>query len=255
MGKLIDAKASGRSLSASAGPLKVLWGGLATVLSVLYVALLAPVGALFAAMGFSSAVDRLARVGFRLIMRTCGVKLEIQGLENLAGLHSYVLVANHQSFFDVFAVVAFLPGEIRFLAKRFLLKIPLFGYAMRHSEHIIVGKGAAGGAAILKAAEVMRAGRSICIFAEGRRFNDNRIHRFKAGAACLSIALQATCVPLTFSGSGAFFPLGAKFVIPGGRMRMSLGRPISTAGLRNEDRARLTRRLEDAVRAAFVVEL
>jgi hypothetical protein len=62
-------------------------------------------------------------------------------------------------------------------------------------------------------------------------------------------------VPLTFSGTAAFFPRTAKVVVPGGKMRMSLGKPISAAGLRGEDRAELTRKLEEAVRAAFVTEV
>ena len=66
----------------------------------------------------------------RMIIRTCGIKVEIEGLEHLRGLKSYILVANHQSFFDIFAVLAYLPGDTRFVAKKELLKIPVVGYAM-----------------------------------------------------------------------------------------------------------------------------
>ena len=249
-----DAQASGIAVTPPGGALKLLWGVCATALCVLYTAVLASAAALMAALGRPGAVNALGRVWTRLIIRTCGVRVEIEGLENLAGLDSCVLVANHQSFFDIFATIAYIPREVRFIAKKELLKIPLIGYALTRSEHIVVDRQAAG-AAIRKALKVMRSGRSICFFAEGHRRSDNRVHKFKDGAAWLAIATKATCVPMAFSGTAAFFPRGAKVVVPGGRMRITLGKPISAAGLSSQDRGELTRRLEDAVRALFVSDL
>jgi 1-acyl-sn-glycerol-3-phosphate acyltransferase len=247
-----NAQAPGLEIGAPTGPFKFAWGVIATALSVLYTAVLAPFAALFAALDRPIWVCAVGRLWAWLIIRTCGVTVEIEGLENLAGLDSCILVANHQSFFDIFAAIAFIPGQVRFVAKRELLKIPVLGYALNNSEHIVIDRQS-GGSAIRKALKVMRAGRSIFVFAEGHRFSDNCVHEFKDGAAWLAIALKATCIPLTFSGTAAFFPRKAKVVVPGGRMRMTLGKPISAAGLR--DRAELTRRLEEAVRAGFVTEL
>jgi 1-acyl-sn-glycerol-3-phosphate acyltransferase len=247
-----NAQASGLVVGAAPGPLKLIWGAAATVASVIYTIVLAPFAALFAAIDRPTWVAAIGRIWARLIIRTCGIKVEIQGLENLAGLDSCILVANHQSFFDIFASLAYLPGHVRFVAKRELLRIPVLGYALKHSEHIVIDR-VAGRSAIRKALTVLRRGRSLVVFAEGTRSTDNRIHEFKDGAAWLAIALNATCVPMSFSGSGAFFPRKAKVVVPGGRMRMTLGRPISAAGLR--DRGELTRRLEEAVRAGFVTEV
>ena len=86
----------------------------------------------------------ISRVWARLIIVTCGIKVEIEGLENLRGLKSYVLVANHQSFFDIFAVLAYLPGDTRFVAKKELLKIPVVGYAMVQNGHVIVDRQGGG---------------------------------------------------------------------------------------------------------------
>jgi hypothetical protein len=60
---------------------------------------------------------------------------------------------------------------------------------------------------------------------------------------------------MSISGSGRFFPRGAKVVIPGGTMRMRIGKPISTEGMRSADRTELTRRLEEEVRASFTTEV
>ncbi len=236
------------------GALKLLWGAGATALSVVYFVTLLPVAAIFATIGRPDWVAALGRVWAWLTIVTCGVRVEIEGLENLAGLDSCVLVANHQSFFDIFASIAYIPGQVRFVAKKELLKIPVFGYTLRNSEHIVIDRGAGGGS-IRKAVRIIRSGRKMCVFAEGHRFSDNRVHEFNEGAAWLAIAAKAPCVPLTFSGTAAFFPRNARVVIPGGRMRMVLGKPITFAGAEDETRTELTRRLEKAVQAAFVTEV
>jgi len=249
-----NAQAPGLAVGGTTGPFKLLWGFLATGLSVLWTFLLAPFAALFAALDRPNWVAAVGRLWSWLIIRTCGVKVEIEGLENLAGLDSCILVSNHQSFFDIFATIVFIPGQVRFVAKKELLQIPLIGYALKNSEHVVIDRES-GGAAIRKAVKIIRSGRLMCVFAEGTRHSDNRVHEFTEGAAWLALAAKVPCVPLTFSGTAAFFPRKAKVVVPGGRMRMTVGKPISVAGLSSEDRADLTRRLENAVRAAFVTEL
>jgi 1-acyl-sn-glycerol-3-phosphate acyltransferase len=62
-------------------------------------------------------------------------------------------------------------------------------------------------------------------------------------------------VPMSISGSGVFFPRGAMFVTPGLTMKMRIGKPISTDGMRSADRTELTHRLEEAVRASFTTEV
>ena len=249
-----NAQAPGLAVGGTAGPFRLLWGALATGLSLLWTALLAPFAALFAAIDRPNWVAAVGRLWAWLIIRTCGVKVEIEGLENLDGLDACILVSNHQSFFDIFAAIAFIPGQLRFVAKKELLQIPLIGYALKNSEHVVIDRDSGGGA-IRRAVKIIRSGRRMCIFAEGHRFSDNRVHEFSEGAAWLALAAKVPCVPLIFSGTAAFFPRKAKVVVPGGRMRMTVGKPISVDGLSSEDRADLTRRLEDAVRSAFITEL
>jgi 1-acyl-sn-glycerol-3-phosphate acyltransferase len=247
-------RVSSYASSHSGGIVKLLWGAAATAMGVLYTALLAPFAALMASMGRLHAVTATSTLWARLIVHTCGVRLKIEGLENLHELGPYVLVCNHQSFFDIFAITGYMPGEMRFVAKKELLKIPLVGYALANGGHVIIDREA-GGKEIRKAVEVARQGFSLCVFAEGHRFSDNRIHEFSDGAAWLAILTRMPAVPMAISGSGAFFPRLAKVVVPGGKMRMTIGKPIATAGLKSADRAALTTRLEEAVRAMFVEEV
>jgi 1-acyl-sn-glycerol-3-phosphate acyltransferase len=248
------AQVSSISAAPSRGPLNILWGVIATLLSGLYTAILAPIAAIAALMGRSHMVTLLTRLWGQLIINTCGVKVEIVGLENLAGLKSCVLVSNHQSFFDIFAIGAYIPGEPRFVAKKELLKIPLLGFALKHSENIIIDRET-GGRAVRHAINVIKSGFLISVFADGHRATDNRVHEFNDGAAWISILGKAPVVPMSISGSGAFFPRRAMVVIPGRKMRMIIGKPISTEGLTSRDRGELTRRLEAEVRATFTEEV
>ena len=236
------------------GVFNLAWGLIGTGLSVLWTVPCAIIAATFATMGRLHGVTLISRLWGRVLIRLCGIRVEIEGMENLAALKHYVLVANHQSFFDIFASTAYMPGEPRFVAKKELLKIPVIGYALDHSGHIIIDREA-GGREIRKAIQSIKSGLDVIVFAEGHRYNDNRVHEFQDGAAWLAILSQLPVVPMSISGSGAFFPRGAKVVVPWLTMRMRIGRPIATEGMKSADRGELTRRLEEAVKASFTTEV
>jgi 1-acyl-sn-glycerol-3-phosphate acyltransferase len=234
------------------GLVRSLWGIVATLLSLIYTVIFAPPSALGSLFVNGHAATPIIRAWAWCIIRTCGVRIEMEGLENLRG--PCVIVSNHQSLFDILASILMLPGEVRFVAKKELLKIPLIGFILHKSENIVIDREA-GGKAIRRAREVVRHGYSICVFAEGHRFNDNRVHEFSDGAAWLAILNKLPCVPMAISGTSKMMPRGARFVVPGQRMRMKLGTPIPTDGFRSADRIELTRQLEAAVRAAFTTEV
>jgi 1-acyl-sn-glycerol-3-phosphate acyltransferase len=230
--------------------LEHLWGMVATGLSVLYTAILifpAAFASLFFHGHFCSPIFRLWAW---LILRTFGVSVELVGLENLEGVGSFVLVSNHQSLFDIVAVLVLIPREIRFLAKLEIKKIPLMGFTLERSENIVIDR-ASGGKAIRRALAVAKHGYSFCVFAEGHRFSDDRLHEFNEGAAWLAIATRLPCVPMAIGGSLAIMPRGAKYALPAKRIRLVFRKPIPTLGLKGADRTELTDRLQHEVDAAF----
>jgi 1-acyl-sn-glycerol-3-phosphate acyltransferase len=233
------------------GLLNKAWGVPATVLSVLYTAILAVFAAGVAPFADGRLTNNVvARIWSRLILFTCGIRCEFEGLENLKGIEKAVFVSNHKSLFDILATIARLPRETRFVAKRELRKIPLIGYAMERSGHIIIDR-VSGGKAIRRAIEMARLGYSIVVFAEGHRYSDDLVHEFNEGAAWLAIATRMPCVPMAISGTRVIMPRGSRIVSPRHTIRFSFGPPIPTADLKSSDRAGLTRRLEEEVRSRF----
>jgi 1-acyl-sn-glycerol-3-phosphate acyltransferase len=230
--------------------LRLCWGAAATLLAVLYTIPLAIAAALSGAIGQARGVAWLGRLWARMIIRTAGVKVQFEGLHHIDHLGSFILVANHQSMFDILALLAYFPRPIRFVAKKELLKIPVFGFALKHGNHIVVDREA-GGQAVRKAIDVAKSGLCIVFFAEGHRFSDNHVHRFNPGAAWLALQTRLPCVPMAISGSLAIMPRGAKVVRPGRTMRVIVGAPIDTESLAASERNKLTRQLEQAVRELF----
>src|SRR5262249_57004136 len=117
------------------------------------------------------------------------------------------------------------------------------GYALKHGGHVIIDRQG-GGKEIRRAVEIVRQGFSLCVFAEGHRYSDNRVHEFEDGAAWLAALTKLPAVPMAVSGSGAFFPRRAKVVVPGGKMRITVGTPVATPKARSSDRGGLTPRLQ-----------
>jgi len=230
--------------------LERIWGIIATGLALLYTAILIWPSTLASLFADGHLCSPIFKLWAWLIFRTFGISVELAGMENLQGVNSFVLVSNHQSLFDIVAVLLLIPRELRFLAKREIKKIPIIGFTLERSQNIVIDR-ASGGKAIRRALAVADHGYSICVFAEGHRFSDNRVHGFNEGAAWLAIATKLPCIPMAISGTAELMPRGAKFARPCRRIRLVLRPPVSTLGLRGADRTQLTERLQAEVNAAL----
>ena len=181
----------------------------------------------------SPALDRVARIWGWTWCWMAGVKLRVEGLENIETGRSYVVVSNHQSAFDIFAHLAALPIPIRFLAKAELFKIPLFGTAMRTIGMVQVDRGAGRAAhqAINEGARMtMDRGWSLMIYPEGTRPRDGVMLPFKKGAFSIARSVRAPILPTAITGSRAVWKPKTK-VIRSGEITVRIMPPIPTEGM------------------------
>ena len=203
----------------------------------------------FAKKRLSCLCERLPRVWAGWFLRRAGVKVEVEGEERVDWSQPLVIVANHQSWFDVFALAAHLPVLGRFVAKEELARIPVFGPAWQACGHVAIDRSNREQAteSLDRAGRHIRDGRlAVILFAEGTRSPDGRLQPFKKGAFVLAIKTGVPVVPVGISGSRQVMPKGS-FRIRPGEIRIRIGEPISVEGLRHQDRDRFRVRCRDAV--------
>jgi 1-acyl-sn-glycerol-3-phosphate acyltransferase len=177
----------------------------------------------------SASAQRIARLWARMLLFIGGVRLKVEGREHLNPRRPYIFAANHQSQFDIFALLAAVPVPFSWLAKEELFRIPLLGPAMKGAGYIPINRTdrRAAFASIDQAAARVRDGTSIVIFPEGTRSLDGKLQAFKKGGFFLAIKSRQPVVPVSISGS---FRVLAKrsFLVHRGPIRVHFSPPVPT---------------------------
>lgn len=202
------------------------------------------------------AIMWVARNWLSWINATCGIEVEATGFHDFDEDHPVVLMSNHQSLFDIAALIVTLPPVWRFVAKKELVRVPFFGWALGMADQIIIDRSDRRRSveSLQHAAQRIRAGRSVIIFPEGTRSDGRALAPFKSGGFHMAIEAQVPVVPVTVSGSQRV--LGARSIrVNSGRIHIHYGEPIPTTGLGNDDRHALKERVRKAIEAGFDAEL
>jgi 1-acyl-sn-glycerol-3-phosphate acyltransferase len=157
---------------------------------------------------------------------------------------------------DQQTIVSTLPPSVkwRFVAKKELVRVPVFGQALLASGHIIIDRGnrERAVASLRRAAERIRAGTSVIVFPEGTRSPDGHLRLFKSGPFHLAVEAQVPIIPVTVSGSQHITPKGELRVHPG-RVKIAYGKPIPTRGVSIAERKLLAARVRDAIARGYDV--
>ena len=191
-------------------------------------------------------VYRVARVWSRFLLFFCGVRADAEFETELDPDGRYIYMANHQSLFDIPALIGTLPGQTRFLAKRSLFQIPIFGWAIKLGGFVTIDRadGRRAQEAFAVAAQRLASGTSILIFPEGTRSEDGRLLPFKRGGLLLAIKSGLPIVPVGIRGS-LEVQGRRQFSIRPLPVRVHYGSPIEVG----EYGVRQRRALEDEVRS------
>lgn len=174
--------------------------------------------------------------------------MTVKGGQQLSSKTPYVFAANHLSQFDIFALQGYLTMDFRWLAKKELFQIPIFGAAMRMVGYIPVdrSRGRKALVSLNEAAARVAAGTSVVIFPEGTRSKDGKLHPFKSGAMVLAIKAGVPIVPVAIKGTYEVLPKG-KLLARSGHVELTIGSPIETKGLKNADKQELAVKLQQEV--------
>jgi 1-acyl-sn-glycerol-3-phosphate acyltransferase len=158
-----------------------------------------------------------------------GAKLRVSGVSNLDPETNYIYFSNHQSHYDIPSLCAALPSPLYFIAKRELLKIPVFGWGMYSIGMVFVDRSnpERARASMAKAAVAIKKGKSILAFPEGTRSKDGKLQPFKKGVFHVAKSGNIPMVPVAIMGSSQVLPHTGK--LAPGEIHVEIGQPINAA--------------------------
>lgn len=194
--------------------------------------------------------DRAPRQWARALLRFAGTPVTVSGVEHLLPQGPQIVMANHQSLFDILAILGVLPAASKFVSKKELFGVPVFGRAIKAAGHIRLDRQnrTQAFAAYELAAAHIRRGLTAVVFPEGTRTRTGELQQFKKGPFVLAIQAGVPIVPMLISGTFDIQPKGSRWIRPR-PIHLAVGAPISPVGLTYDDREELMRRVRQAMEA------
>jgi 1-acyl-sn-glycerol-3-phosphate acyltransferase len=160
------------------------------------------------------------------------MEVEVQGADKVIPGQSYVIAANHRSLVDIYLLYGFSGIDVKWVMKKELRAIPIFGLACEKLGHIVVDRS--NTAADLQSMETARArfvkGTSIIFFPEGTRSRNSSMLPFKKGAFRMALNLNVPIMPVSIHGTDKILPSDTTQLKPG-RAILRFHDPIPTEGL------------------------
>src|SRR5262249_57200246 len=116
-------------------------------------------------------VDRLLKGWAQELLDIAEMKVDVHGRDAVDWSRAYIVMSNHQSLLDIPVIAVTVPGSLRFVAKKELFRIPLWGPAMRAAGIISIDRGnrESAIASLRGAADAIQEGVHIWIAPEGTR--------------------------------------------------------------------------------------
>jgi 1-acyl-sn-glycerol-3-phosphate acyltransferase len=160
-------------------------------------------------------------------------------------------MCNHSSALDIPLALAALPGTVVFLAKKELFRIFFFGWSLFAMGSVPVDRSNPTKArlSVDQALESLRAKAiSLILYPEGTRTRDGQLLPFKKGVFFLALRSRLPLVPMAVQGSFDAMPPGA-MSLTHTPIRVTIGQPIETRDLTDEDRGPLLQTAYESIQA------
>jgi 1-acyl-sn-glycerol-3-phosphate acyltransferase len=194
-----------------------------------------------------NAAQFIVRTGYALAR----IEVRVEGLELIPSNTACIFMANHVSNLDPPALLPNIPGRTSAFIKDSLMRIPVFGLALRLAEFIPVDRSGDRESAVESvsvARRILAKGIHITTFVEGTRSPDGRMLPFKKGPFYLAKETGAPCIPVSIFGTESMMAKGSVRIRPG-TAHVIFHRPLNPGDFETREE------LMAAVRAAIASAL
>ena len=197
-------------------------------------------------------VHYIGKFWSRMNLLFSGVSVKMHGLENIEKGQPYVVMLNHQSHVDVWALIGYLPLQLRWVMKQELRDIPFFGIGCERMGHVYIDrKNPEKSHEELKSLhEKFASGTSVVFFPEGSR-NEGELLPFKKGGFVIALQGKVPILPIAINGSRSVLPRGSKKVIPG-RIDVYIHTPVSVDSYSYESKEQLMETVRNSIASKTV---
>ncbi|HOU93584.1 MAG TPA: lysophospholipid acyltransferase family protein [Polyangiaceae bacterium] len=165
----------------------------------------------------------------RRLLRQAGVTLDVRGKERIDPAKTYVIMSNHQSYYDIPVLFQALGLPVRMVAKEELFRIPVWRRAMRDAGFIPVDRSK-GREALNRLFEARKRleqdGTHLWIAPEGTRSPDGRLLPFKRGGFQLASVTGLPILPVSIDGSIEIHRRGSHYIHRGVTVRVTVGEAV-----------------------------
>ncbi len=198
------------------------------------------------------AVYWLTRFWARLNVAAAGVRIHTRGLEKIDSTRMYIVMSNHQSLFDVWALLIEIPLQLRWMVKREIRRVPLFGYVLEATGQVLVDRKKLRAIihSLSQAMQTIESGFCLALFPEGTRSENGELLPFRKGGGLIACKTGIPILPVTINGSRHVLPKGTLKLMPG-RIEIVVGDPIDSRPYDN----RRKKELMDCVKSAIAANL
>ncbi len=178
--------------------------------------------------------------------------IKAEGLEHIQPNQSYIIVSNHQSLIDIYALYGFLGIDFKWVMNKELRAVPILGVACELMGHILIDRSntEAALASINNAQARVKDGMSVVFFPEGTRSRNGDLRQFKKGAFRFAQEMSLPILPVVIHGTKDILPSDTIDLAPG-EARIEILPPIPTEGLGPKNVAALTANTREQIAAAL----
>ncbi len=172
----------------------------------------------------------------------------VTGKQNIKKDTSYIIIPNHQSYYDIFVVYGWLGMDIKWIMKKELKKIPGIGFGSQKVGHIFLDRSNSRVAveSLNEAKRKLVKGISVVIFPEGTRSQTGELGTFKRGAFKLAHELELPILPITIKGTKNILPADSIDLLPG-KVQLIIHKPIEFEDYKNDDINQIMNRVREVI--------